>query len=184
MNHSTLRAFPVILAALAVSVVASPAARAQDGSQDFRQTVARVAFVQGEGSLERGDDPGNWQPLAVNVPLTIGDRVWAGGAGRVELQSPGFRAFLAPGTELTALNLTEDVQQYSVAQGTASFRVISMDEEDGFEIDTPNAAVTLERPGLYRVYVDAAGNTRFAVRLGRPASRPPAARFRCVRARR
>ena len=166
MNHSNARAFPVILAALVVAAVSSPAARAQQESQDFRQTVARVAFVQGEGSLERGDDPGNWQPLAVNVPLTIGDRVWAGDAGRVELQAPGFRAFLAPGTELTALNLTEDVQQYSVAQGTASFRIISMDDEDEFEIDTPNAAVTLERPGLYRVYVDAAGNTRFAVRLG------------------
>jgi hypothetical protein len=147
-------------------LVAAPAVLAQEGSEDFRQTVARVAFVQGDGSLERGDDPGNWQPLAVNVPLTIGDRVWAGDAGRVELQAPGFRAFLAPATELTALNLTEDVQQYSVAQGTASFRVISMDEEDEFEIDTPNAAVTLERPGLYRVYVDGAGNTRFAVRLG------------------
>ncbi len=166
MNHSNPRALPVILAAFVVAVVASPAARAQDDSQDFRQTVARVAFVQGGGSLERGDDPGNWQPLAVNVPVTIGDRVWAGDAGRLELQAPGFRAFLAPRTELSAMNLTEDVQQYSVAQGTASFRVISMDEEDEFEIDTPNAAISLERPGLYRVYVDAAGNTRFAVRLG------------------
>jgi hypothetical protein len=165
VNHSKARVLSVILAAVVIAV-ASPAARAQQESQDFRQTVARVAFVQGDGSLERGDDPGNWQPLAVNVPLTIGDRVWAGEAGRVELQAPGFRAFLAPGTELTALNLTEDVQQYSVAQGTASFRVISMDDEDEFEIDTPNAAVTLERPGLYRAYVDAAGNTRFAVRLG------------------
>ena len=41
-----------------------------------------------------------------------------------------------------------------------------MDDEDEFEIDTPNAAISLERPGLYRVYVDANGNTRFAVRLG------------------
>ena len=146
-----------------VAIAAAPAARAQ---QDFRQTVARVAFVQGEGSFQRGDDPESWQPLAVNVPMTIGDRVWTGASGRLELQAPGFRAFVSPRTELTALNLTEDVQQYSVAQGTASFRVISMDDEDEFEIDTPNAAISLERPGLYRVYVDTAGNTRFAVRLG------------------
>ncbi|HEY3349107.1 MAG TPA: DUF6600 domain-containing protein [Thermoanaerobaculia bacterium] len=128
--------------------------------------MARVSFVQGEASLQRGDDPGSWQPLAVNLPMTIGDRVWTGGSGRLELQAPGLRAFVSPRTELTALNLTEDVQQYSVAQGTASFRVVSMDPEDEVEIDTPNAAISVERPGLYRVYVDANGNTRFAVRLG------------------
>lgn len=163
MKHSSPRGIAVILSALFVAIAVAPSARAQG---DFRQTVARVAFVQGEGSLQRGDDPGSWQPLALNVPMTIGDRVWTGTSGRLELQAPGFRAFVAPRTDLTALNLTEDVQQYSVSQGTASFRIISMDDEDEFEIDTPNAAISLERPGLYRVYVDTNGNTRFAVRLG------------------
>ena len=163
MKHSSPRGFAVILSALFVAIAVAPAGLAQE---DFSQTVARVAFVQGDGSFQRGDDPDSWQPLAVNVPMTIGDRVWTGTSGRLELQAPGFRAFLAPRTELTALNLTEDVQQYSVAEGTATFRVVSMDEEDVFEIDTPNAAVTLDRPGLYRVFVDPEGNTRFAVRLG------------------
>ncbi len=162
MKNSSPSGRAAILAALFVAIAVAPAGLAQE---DFSQTVARVAFVQGDGSFQRGDDPSSWQPLAINVPMTIGDRVWTG-AGRIELQAPGFVAFLAPRTELTALNLTEDVQQYSVAEGTATFRVVSMDEEDVFEIDTPNAAVTLERPGLYRVYVDADGNTRFAVRLG------------------
>ncbi len=164
MKHSSPWGFAVILSALFVEIAVAPALLAQE--EDFSQTVARVAFVQGDGSFQRGDDPDSWQPLAVNVPMTIGDRVWTGTSGRLELQAPGFRAFLAPRTELTALNLTEDVQQYSVAEGTATFRVVSMDEEDVFEIDTPNAAVTLDRPGLYRVFVDADGNTRFAVRLG------------------
>ncbi len=162
MKHSSPGSFAVMFSALFVAFAVAPAGLAQE---DFGQTVARVAFVQGEGSLQRGDDPGNWQPLAVNVPMTIGDRVWTA-AGRLELQAPGVVAFLAPRTELTALNLTEDVQQYSVAEGTATFRVVSMDEEDVLEIDTPNAAVTLDRAGLYRVFVDADGNTRFAVRLG------------------
>ncbi len=163
MKYSNPRAFAVILSGCFVALAVAPAGQAQE---DFSQTVARVAFVQGDGSLQRGDDPSSWQPLAVNVPMTIGDRVWTGDAGRLELQAPGLVAFLAPRTDLTALNLTEDVQQYSVAEGTATIRVVSMDDEDVFEIDTPNAAVTLERPGLYRVYVDADGNTRFAVRLG------------------
>ena len=84
----------------------------------------------------------------------------------MELEAPGLRAFVAPDTELTILNLTEDVQQYSIAEGTATFRVSHMDDEDVFEIDTPNAAITLEATGLYRVYVDADGNTRVSVRRG------------------
>ena len=75
-------------------------------------------------------------------------------------EAPGLRAFVAPDTELTILNLTEDVEQYSIAQGTATFRVSHLDDEDVFEVDTPNAAVTLEATGLYRIYVDEDGNTR------------------------
>src|SRR5512140_1553941 len=157
-----------LVALFAAALIASSPVRGQgtDEGQDFRQTVARVSFVQGEGSFQRGDDPDHWQALTLNLPLTIGDRVWTGDAGRVVLQAPGLRAFLAPGTELTALNLTEDVQQYSIAEGTATFRLVSMDEDDAFEIDTPNAAVTLERTGVYRVSVDADGNTRVSVRRG------------------
>jgi hypothetical protein len=157
-----------LFAALLAAMIAAPAARAQgpEPEQEFHQTVARVAFVEGEGSFQRGDDPDHWQPLALNVPMTIGDRIWTGAAGRTEFQAPGLRAFLAPQTELTALNLTEDVQQYSIAEGTASFRLVSMDDDDVFEIDTPNAAVTLEKPGLYRIYVDGDGNTSVSVRRG------------------
>ncbi len=154
----------------AAGLIAGSAAHAQDAGpdagQDFHQTVARVSFVQGEGSFQRGDDLGHWQALSLNLPMTIGDRVWTGNGGRIELQAPGLRTFLAPGTELTALNLTEDVQQYSIAEGTATFRLSSMDDDDAFEIDTPSAAVTLERTGLYRVSVDANGNTRVSVRRG------------------
>ena len=67
---------------------------------------------------------------------------------------------------MTILNLTEDVQQYSIAQGTATFRISHMDDDDVFEIDTPNAAISLEATGLYRVYVDADGDTRISVRRG------------------
>src|SRR5262249_39922990 len=135
-----------------------------DEETEFQQTVARVAYVSGEASFQRGDDPNHWQPLTVNVPMTIGDRVYAAGGARLELQAPGLRAFVAPDTELTTLNLTEDVQQYSLSQGTATFRVLAMDDEDVIEIDTPNAAITIDRTGLYRVTVDDDGNTRVAVR--------------------
>ena len=143
-----------------------PGSQGAGDEQDFQQTVARVSSVTGDASFQRGDDPDHWQPVGINVPMTIGDRIYSTAAGRVELEAPGLRAFVAPETELTILNLTEDVQQYSMAQGTATFRISHMDDEDVFEIDTPNAAITLEATGLYRVYVDADGDTRFSVRRG------------------
>ena len=143
-----------------------PGSQGAGDEQDFQQTVARVSSVTGDASFQRGDDPDHWQPVGINVPMTIGDRIYSTAAGRVELEAPGLRAFVAPETELAILNLTEDVQQYSMAQGTATFRISHMDDEDVFEIDTPNAAITLEATGLYRVYVDADGDTRFSVRRG------------------
>ena len=143
-----------------------PGSQGAGDEQDFQQTVARVSSVTGDASFQRGDDPDHWQPVGINVPMTIGDRIYSTAAGRVELEAPGLRAFVAPETELAILNLTEDVQQYSMAQGTATFRISHMDDEDVFEIDTPNAAITLEATGLYRVYVDADGNTRVSVRRG------------------
>ena len=163
----TIPCLNLLISAL-LAVVAAPGLRAQDASdqQDFQQTVARVSSVTGDATFQRGDDPDHWQGLAANVPLTIGDRLYSAAAGRVELEAPGLRAFVAPDTELTILNLTEDVQQYSIAQGTATFRISHMDDEDVFEIDTPNAAITLEATGLYRIYVDADGDTRVSVRRG------------------
>ncbi|MGE5715142.1 MAG: DUF6600 domain-containing protein, partial [Acidobacteriota bacterium] len=151
-----------------MAIAGAPVLFAQQvgGEQDFQQTVARVSWVTGDATFQRGDDPDHWQALPANLPLTIGDRLYAAPASRVELEAPGLRGFVAPDTELTILNLTEDVQQYSIAEGTATFRVSHMDDEDAFEIDTPNAAVTLESTGLYRVYVDADGNTRISVRRG------------------
>src|SRR5450755_2995889 len=99
-----------IFAFLAVAAAPGLLAQTAGEEQDFQQTVARVAWLTGESSLQRGDDPDQWQPLAVNVPLTIGDRVYASPTGRLDLEAPGLRAFVAPGTEFTALNLTEDVQ--------------------------------------------------------------------------
>ncbi len=135
---------------------------------DIPQTVARVALVSGDVSFSRGDDPDDWVAVDPNVPMTLGDRLWTGENGRVELQIHGGNlARLAPRTDLQALNLTNDVKQFSLALGTASFSVRRLSDDEVFEVDTPNAAITLERPGDYRVDVDPDGNSRVQVRRGR-----------------
>ena len=136
---------------------------------DIQQTVARISLVTGNDvSFSRGDDPENWQPADLNVPMTLGDRVWTGDDGRIELQVHGGSVVrLAGRTDLQALNLTGSMKQFSLSLGTASFQVRRLADDEVFEVDTPNTAVTFERPGDYRVDVDNDGNTRVQVRRGR-----------------
>ncbi len=134
---------------------------------DIRQTVARVAYVSGDVSFNRGDDPDAWDAATLNFPMTIGDRIWAGRGGRAELQALGAYLFVDAETELAVLNMTEDVRQLSLVQGTVSVRVHRLGDDDVFEVDTPNAAVTFESAGDYRLDVDADGRSRVVVRRGR-----------------
>ncbi len=134
---------------------------------DIRQTVARLGYVSGDVSFARGDDPDEWQPADANVPMTLGDRVWTSG-GRLELQVHGGSYIrLANSTDLTALNLTDDTKQFSISAGVASFRVPRLADDEVYEVDTPNAAVTFERTGDYRIDVRPNGDTRVQVRSGR-----------------
>ncbi len=76
----------------------------------------------------------------------------------------GDTIWLGSRTDLAALNLTDDTKQFALKLGVASFRVRQLDENDVFEVDTPNAAVTFESAGDYRLRVDEDGNTRVSVR--------------------
>ena len=145
--------------------IAEDPPRAEQG--EIRQTVARVSNLAGPVSYARGDDPDNWQAAEPNLPLTIGDRLFADDRGRVELQvHGGDYVRLGSRTDFAVLNLTDDTRQFAVKSGVASFRVRRLDENAIFEVDTPNAAVTLERPGDYRIDIDADGGTRVLVRDG------------------
>jgi hypothetical protein len=135
---------------------------------DVAQTVARISHLQGNASYARGDQPDDWQPADVNVPMTNGDRVYTDRHTRLELQIEGGDAVRLGGqTDLVALNLTDDTRQFALKVGVASFQVRQLDRDDVYEVDTPNAAVTFESDGDYRFDIDEDGNTRVSVRRGR-----------------
>ena len=142
-------------------------AQVRDEYGQIYQTVARISFLSGQVSFARGDDPDDWQPADRNVPMTLGDRIYTGSRSRIELQVHGGDFVrLGARTDFAALNLTEDTKQFSLKSGVASFRIRRLSDSEIFEIDTPNAAVTFERPGDYRVDVDQNGFTRVSVRSG------------------
>ena len=134
---------------------------------DIRQTVARISFLSGSVSFSRGDEPDYWQAADRNVPMTWGDRIYTGRSSKMELQVHGGDFVrLGPRTDFAALNLTDDTKQFSLRSGVASIRIRRLSNYEVFEIDTPNAAVTFDRPGAYRLDVDEQGFTRVSVRSG------------------
>jgi hypothetical protein len=173
LRKRTFLALGALLAALPFASVASGQARDEYGDYsdvaqaDVIQTVARISHVQGNASYARGDDPENWQPADVNIPMTLGDRVYTDQHSRLELQVHGGDViWLGSRTDLTALNLTNDTKQFAVKSGIGTFQIRRVDENDTWEVDTPNASVTFDQPGTYRIDVDANGNTRVSVQRG------------------
>ena len=173
-THSACRMLAALLGAFALASIAQAQPSERDyppQSDDVRQTVARVAYFSGDVSYSRGDDPDTWQPASINFPMTLGDHLYTARDSRLELQIGGGSIYLAPETDMAALNLTDDVKQFSLGMGSASFRVPLVDSANSFEVDTPNSAVTFDRPGEYRIDVDGDGNSRVIVPRARICGR-------------
>jgi hypothetical protein len=136
-----------------VASVAIPSTALADPSA----RVARISFVSGAVSF-RPASLEEWSSASLNYPLTIGDHVWTDRGARGELQLGSTVVRIAPLTEFSVLNLDDRTAQLRVTQGAISVRVRALDEGDVVEIDTPNGAMSVLRPGLYRVDVDETGN--------------------------
>ena len=60
---------------------------------------------------------------------------------------------------MSFLDLDDRATQLRLAQGSVMLRVRHLDDDDNFEVDTPNLAFALVRTGEYRVDVDPNGDT-------------------------
>lgn len=137
-------------------------ARPREGDEAGRAGVS-VAGISGGVSYGRGGDAEGWRPASVGLPVATGDRLYAARGGRLELDSAGFAIHLASATGLEALELTDDVQRFYVWGGSASFLVRQLTPGQSFGVDSPNARVTLERAGDYRIDVGREGDTWIVV---------------------
>ena len=160
-------------AAVALSFVAAGCAHLRSASVpapilevDPPELVARLSFVQGTVSFQTaGSD--DWTSAELNRPLTSGDQLWVPHGSRAELDIGSAAVRLDSDTSLGVLDLDDDAAQLKVTDGVINVHLRRLDENDTFEIDTPNAAITLLRIGEYRVEVDADKNaTRIVVQRG------------------
>jgi hypothetical protein len=115
--------------------------------------AARLAEVGGTVSFSPAGES-DWAQAEINQPLTTGDRVWADAGSRAELQLGGAAMRLGAATSLTVLNLDDRIAQLQLSQGTLKVHVHLLAPGQSFEVDTPNLALTVRRPGDYRLDVD------------------------------
>lgn len=118
--------------------------------QDPPGRVGRLGYMTGSVSFQpAGED--DWVPANPNRPLITGDRLWVDQNSRAELHIGGSALRLNAGTALAFLNLDDQAVQLQVTQGSLEVRLRFLDDNQTFEIDTPNVAFSLLRPGIYRV---------------------------------
>ena len=122
-------------------------------SADPPSRVARLGYMTGAVSFSpAGED--DWIQASINRPLTTGDRLWADAGARTEIQIGGAVIRMNARTSVSILNLDDRIAQLQLTQGALNVRVRRFDPDQVFEVDTPNLAFSVTRPGQYRVVVD------------------------------
>ncbi|HTS38760.1 MAG TPA: DUF6600 domain-containing protein [Candidatus Solibacter sp.] len=151
----------ILLATFAFLVQLSSAAFAQDDddqapADDPPGRVGRLDYSQGSISFRpAGED--DWVTGVPNRPMVAGDDLWADEDSRAEVHIGSTAIRLGSKTGITFLTLDDHTTQIRLAQGSLILRVRHVDDDDNYEIDTPNIAFTLLQPGEYRVDVSADG---------------------------
>ncbi len=154
--------FALSLASFAFAQIPNPPGTEPVGNApaaaDPPSRAARLSYISGTVSFQPGgvDD---WVPADPNRPMTTGDRLWTEEGSRAEMNlgSAAFR--LNSRTNFTFLNLDDTTAQVQLSAGTLNVRLRNLAENETVEIDTPQVAFTLLRPGDYRVEVNEAGDT-------------------------
>src|SRR5262245_22101983 len=150
-----------ILTALAGSWLTATAGSASD----FDSRVARVSYVSGDVSYQRGDDDG-WSGLRVNTPLVTGDSFYAPEGGRAEVDlGSGVIIRVDGDTEVGLVNCTTDITQLGLNGGVLDLSARSFPSGFALEVDTPTGATTILEPGRYRIEVSDRG-TAYSVAQG------------------
>ncbi|MGB9467195.1 MAG: cell envelope integrity protein TolA [Candidatus Acidiferrum sp.] len=155
MKRYTLHLVSLLSLALAVAFLIPPRATADDDDPPGR--VARLGFIRGTVSFEPAGTE-DWVSAVVNRPLTTGDKLWNDNDSFSELHLGSATIRLGSNTGFSFLNLTDNLAQIRLTEGTLNIRVRRLADDETFEVDTPNLAFTLLRPGNYKVTVNEAGD--------------------------
>jgi hypothetical protein len=120
--------------------------------QDPPSVVARLSVLNGNVSLQPASVT-DFSPANLNYPLTTGDRLYTDNGAQAELETGQVAVRLGSLTDFTVTAMTDQLEQFGLAQGSVHLRTFELDPGTTLELDTPNAAVTALSPGDIRVDV-------------------------------
>jgi hypothetical protein len=161
MRTRRLCSWIFLLAIIAFLFQLSNIARGQDEDEDQGQDppgrVARLSYSQGSVSFRpAGED--DWVTAVPNRPMVTGDDLWTDTDSRAEAHIGSAAIRMGEKTGITFLTLDDNTTQIRLAQGSLIVRVRHVDDDDTYEIDTPNIAFSLLQPGEYRIDVSEDGS--------------------------
>jgi hypothetical protein len=145
-------AFMQILLALFVSSAALSA------FADPPSRAVRLQYISGPVSIQPGG-VNDWVEAVVNRPLTTADRVWTDKAAKAELHLGSAALRLNAETSMTLTNVSDEIVQVELDQGTLNLHIRHLFGGETYEIDTPNQAFTILKSGDYRFDVDPNADT-------------------------
>ena len=149
---------------LLVLCAALSVAQADDADPPGR--AAQLSDAEGAVSLQPAGVQ-EWAAATLNRPLTTGDRLWSDQSSRAELNLGTAGVRLGSNTGFAFLNLDDRNAQMQLTAGALIVSVRELQVGENYEVDTPNIALSLQQPGVYRIEVDDQGTaTAVAVSEG------------------
>jgi uncharacterized protein DUF6600 len=135
-----------------------PSENPQDANTpDPPSRVARLNYMDGSVSFQPGGE-NDWVTAVLNRPLVTGDNLWADEDSRAEVHIGSTALRLGAKTGITLLDVSDRAAQIRLAEGSLIVKVRHVDDEDSYEIDTPNVAFVIAQPGDYRIDVNEDGS--------------------------
>jgi hypothetical protein len=133
---------------------------------DPASSVARISLTHGDVSIQRGDS-GDWAGAALNQPMVSSDKVSTGVNSRAEVQLDSANILrLGDSTLASIASLSRNQIQIQVERGLVDYTIFKGSDASA-EIDTANVAVRpSQNGGIYRIEINADGDTQVIVRRG------------------
>jgi hypothetical protein len=130
-----------------------PAQSARSADVDPPARAARLQYMNGSVSVQpHGTD--EWVAGTLNRPLTNSDNIWADKNSRAEISAGTGLIRIDSESSLTLTNVSENLVQMQLHQGALDVHIRRLYDNETYEIDTPNQAFTIRKPGDYRFDVD------------------------------
>ncbi|HET7892995.1 MAG TPA: DUF6600 domain-containing protein, partial [Candidatus Sulfotelmatobacter sp.] len=126
---------------------------AQSTQEDPPARAARLQYITGSVSVQP-QGTGDWVAGEINRPLTNSDNIWADKNSKAEIGVGTGVVRMGSESSLTLTNVIENTVQLQLHQGELYLHVRRLYDNERYEVDTPNQAFTVEKPGDYRFDVN------------------------------